>query len=207
MKKLLIGIVTVAVIFCTIFFQMYKYFYNHGNKYYEEERYDVAIKEYEQALKLHVPHKKECKIRINLALSMIGELNIDDIKKIKPEQIDPAIETLKGAVEVLCEDRCAHKDDHNGHNEDAQILKEEIENYIKMLEKMKDDSSSNDGDQDNPPPSNEPEEPSSEQQQIENDMAQSTNQHNQGTQNQYQNGGTGGNGDGGAGALNVEEYW
>lgn len=56
--------------------------------------------EYEKALESNPPKFKECSIRINLALSMIGLIEKD---YAAPENIDDTIEQLKSAKSVLTE--------------------------------------------------------------------------------------------------------
>lgn len=104
--------------------------YNRGNIFYKNDNYDEAIKEYEKALHLNPPYDRECKIRINLALAMVVPIDLDKITK---EDVDEVLETLEKAKNVLYEHGCANSQG-NGHNEDAQTLKEEID---KLEEELK----------------------------------------------------------------------
>lgn len=120
---------TLKVLNC---FQPYIAHYNNGNIYYQEENYDKAIEEYNEALGLHPPKDRECSIRINLALAMIKNLGEDyDV----PENVDASIEQLKKAKEVLLEEDCATQDGE-GHSRTAEKLKEEIEELIRQLEEQ-----------------------------------------------------------------------
>lgn len=134
MKKLWIGIGIGAfaiLIALMIFFQLHIFYYNKGNEAYELGDYDQAIEQYEQALSCHVPDKKECDIRVNLALAMIAPI---DIENLDDSQVSETIALLKEARDILTEEDCAHANDENGHDKDAQTLKDEIDQYIEMLE-------------------------------------------------------------------------
>lgn len=124
------------------FYQPYIAHYNRGNIFYNQHNYEEAIKEYNKALKCHVPDKKECSIRINLALSIIGKIPND---YDTPDNIDATIATLKEAREVLLPDGCAN-DEGTGHSKEAEKLKEEIDNLIKELEEKKEEQN-DDGDE------------------------------------------------------------
>ncbi|MBQ4271498.1 MAG: hypothetical protein II718_06700, partial [Clostridiales bacterium] len=82
--------------------------YNNGNIYYRNSLYDEAIEEYEAALEYQdIPLKRECLIRVNLALAMIQTLG-DDFKE--PENVDRSLEILYAARDVLLEEGCATED-------------------------------------------------------------------------------------------------
>ena len=126
------------------FYQPYIAYYNRGNIFYNNGNYDEAIKEYNKALKCHLPAKKECSIRINLALSIIGKIPSD---YDAPDKIDATIATLKEAREVLLPDNCAN-DEGTGHSSEAEKLKKEIDDLIKELEQKKEEQSQDDQNQD-----------------------------------------------------------
>lgn len=113
--------------------------YNSGNAYYQEGKYDKAIKQYEKALSYNPPKSKECKIRINLALAMVVPI---DVQSITAENKQEVIDILHKAKDILCEDGCAHMEDDNGHNKDAQTLKNEIDEFEKQLKNSSSSSSS-----------------------------------------------------------------
>lgn len=104
--------------------------YNQGNNYFREGDYESAIEEDKKALDKNPPHDKECLIRINLALAMVTPIKPDEITE---NNLEETINILEEAKNVLIQHGCANKDDHNGHNEDAQRLKDEIDAFEEML--------------------------------------------------------------------------
>lgn len=116
--------------------------YNKGNVHYQRGEYELAIEQYEKALLKNPPHKKECKIRINLALAKLALIDPDNIT---PANVNDIIAQLEEARDILLEDGCA-KEDGLGHNNDAQILKEEIDQIIEMLKHPQGGSSSDNQD-------------------------------------------------------------
>ncbi len=109
--------------------QPYIVHYNKGNILYKNGKYNEAIEEYNKSLNLYPPEKKECKIRINIALSKIAMLEKDDEEHKKKN-----IETLKSARYTLCEKGCANENDNNGHSKDAEKLKQDIDKKLNELE-------------------------------------------------------------------------
>lgn len=107
-------------------------YYNAGNGYYRLKMYDTAENYYKQALWEKHTKGQECKIRINLALSIVKPITP---MAVNADNLDEMIERLEYAIEILVENDCAHMDDSNGHNRKAQTLKEEIEAYIEELKK------------------------------------------------------------------------
>lgn len=122
------------------FFEPYIAHYNTGNIYYKEGKYLDAIAEYEKALESNPPKFKECSIRINLALSMIGLIEKD---YAAPENIDDTIEQLKSAKSVLTEKNCATKEG-DGHNGTSEKLKDEIDALLEQLENQEGEGSGSD---------------------------------------------------------------
>lgn len=104
--------------------------YNQGNIYYKNNRFEDAISSYERALELYPPEEKECAIRINLALAMLGTMDED---YSAPEHVDTSLEILREARDVLLEKGCA-AENGDGHSETAEQLKEEIEAMMEQLE-------------------------------------------------------------------------
>ncbi len=125
-------------------YQPYIAHYNRGNIFYNQGNYDEAIKEYNKALDCGVPKGKECSIRVNLALSIIGKIPND---YAAPDNIDSTIATLKEAREVLLPDDCAN-DEGTGHSKNAERLKKQIDDLIDELEQIKDEQNQNDDNQD-----------------------------------------------------------
>lgn len=119
--------------------------YNKGNIQFKEGNYDEAMKAYQSALKHHPTHDRECMIRINLALTMITPLNVDEMTE---SDVKDTLKVLDEAREVLCEDGCA-AEDGNGHNKAAQTLKNEIdqlEEELKNSQRSQSEDNSNDTD-------------------------------------------------------------
>lgn len=118
--------------------QPYVVYYNIANAKYQTGDYDGAIEEYKKALKLFPNRAKECDIRINLVLAMLKKI---DIKNGKKENI---ISVLYESLDILCEKGCANKNDNNGHNKNAETLKEEILKFIVQLNKNSNIDNDND---------------------------------------------------------------
>lgn len=118
-------------------FQPYIVYYNNGNISYQEDNFDMAIEEYAKALAMNPPKYKECSIRINMALAMIGRMGEDFDA---PENVDNSIAQLTAAKDVLLTDNFATEED-DGHSKTAEELKEEIEEMIKKLQEQKESAS------------------------------------------------------------------
>lgn len=115
------------------FIEPYVALYDEGNLYYKNYDYKNAIKMYKEALKKNPTDDIDCKIRINLALSMVRALP-DDYDSA--DKIEDSIKELKEARDILIENGCASdQKDEVGHNETAQQLKEELDKLIKKLER------------------------------------------------------------------------
>ncbi len=113
--------------------QSYVSNYNYGNILYQNGEYEGAIKEYQKALSYIVPKYKKCNIRINYALALCKTVKLDESKQ---ESIKNAIDTYESAINVLTEEGCANKNDNNGHNQNAQQLKKDIQKEINRLKKL-----------------------------------------------------------------------
>jgi len=107
--------------------------YNHGNRCYELALYDFAEDYYKDAYRSHPSDSEICSIQINHALSIAKQYPPDEIDETN---VADAIDRLEEAIELLVQDGCANKDDNNGHNQDAQTLKNEIQAYIDELKKQ-----------------------------------------------------------------------
>ena len=147
------------------FTESYIVHYNQGNLFYQTGKYEDAIRAYKTTLALRMPKKKECDVRVNLALAMLGTIKdtYDDLS-----YKDATLQVLMAAREVLLEDGCA-KDDGEGHDEEAQKLKEEIDKMIEDLQNQQgNDNSGEDPDKSEDDPqeqgSNDPKEQESEEQ-------------------------------------------
>lgn len=113
--------------------------YNAGNLQYQKGNYEEAIAYYQSALEQNPTKKKECKIRINLALSMIATL---DTEEMTESEIEDAISLLEDAKVILCTNGCA-REDGRGHDETAQTLKEEIDRLIEELKEKQESKQEN----------------------------------------------------------------
>lgn len=139
------GIATLLILIIvaiSLLSQTYVKHYNKGNEYFRKAAYEQAISEYEKALKQKLPKEKECLVRINMALSLVTPLDEKTVEK----DPDAAIETLEQARDILLAKECA-TDDDDGHNDDAQQLKNEIDEY---LEQLKNGSEGGEPDPDDP---------------------------------------------------------
>lgn len=105
--------------------------YNAGNAFYRSEDYDNAISYYQSALESHPTEKKECDIRVNLALAMLHKIDWDNLETEK--QKAAAARQLQSARNILCETGCADPYGTNGHDPEAEQLKQDID---KMLEEL-----------------------------------------------------------------------
>ncbi len=110
--------------------ESYVPYYNLGNAAYRRGDYTSAISYYTDALKNFPSEKRECLIRINLALSMCN--TIDFYSLDSQDKVDTALFILYKARDVLLEKGCA-TNDGQGHNADAQQLKEDIDRMIEQL--------------------------------------------------------------------------
>ncbi len=146
------------------FEEPYVVYYNLGNKHYEENEFADAIKEYEEALEIeNIPEKKECSIRINLALARIGTIKSDYDAK---ENIEDTLDKLKKAKDVLLEEDCA-REDGDGHSIEAQKLKEEIDEIEKELkEKMDSEEEENPEEKPEEQEENDPENTQTQEQEL-----------------------------------------
>lgn len=70
-----------------------------------------------------------------------------DPEGVTKENLDEVIDILEGAKDILIENDCAHRDDEDGHYEDAQTLKDEIDAFEEQLRKQTEEQDQK-GDQD-----------------------------------------------------------
>ena len=94
--------------------------YNTGNTYFKEGNYPEAAGYYEQALLMHPKNGKECPIRVNYALSILYQYDFEHLGTGEEKQA--AIEALKEARKILCEEGCADPDGTDGHDPEAEKL-------------------------------------------------------------------------------------
>jgi tetratricopeptide (TPR) repeat protein len=125
--------------------ESYLPYYNLGNAAYKNGDYNSAISYYNEALNMHPSEGADCQIRINLALSLCNTINFYRLDS--QEKIDTALFILYKARDVLTENGCASPEGHDGHNQDAQQLKEDIDRMIEMLQNPDQGGSSSDDQQ------------------------------------------------------------
>ena len=135
MKKIVLAIYIVLIVLM-LFGQKYIYYYNRGNAFFKNQKYDEAIIEYKKSLHGVIPKYKECKVRINYALAICKKVDLD-LDESDENSVNQAIDMYKFAIDILTEKGCASKLKENEfHSEDAEILKEDIENEIDRLNKL-----------------------------------------------------------------------
>lgn len=127
------------------FTQPYISRYNQGNVYYQNGDYAGAEEKYRAALKFRPGGDKDCKLRINLALAIVKQIDADNVTK---EDLDATIDRLEEAKDILIENGCAHRDDEEGHDEDAQTLKDEIDAFEEQLKQENEDQQGDKDDKD-----------------------------------------------------------
>ncbi|WP_158588824.1 tetratricopeptide repeat protein [Butyrivibrio sp. XB500-5] len=119
-------------------------YYNLGNVSYERKEYQAAVGYYKKALTLYPDAKRECSIRINLALALCNTIDFYDLDT--QEKIDTAIFILNMARDTLLENGWAVDEGDDYRDKDAQQLKEDID---KMIEKLKNPDQSSSSDEQN----------------------------------------------------------
>lgn len=135
MKKIVLAIYIVLIVLM-LFGQKYIYYYNRGNAFFKNQKYDEAIIEYKKSLHGVIPKYKECKVRINYALAICKKVDLD-LDESDENSVNQAIDMYKFAIDILTEKGCASKLKENEfHSEDAENLKEDIENEIDRLNKL-----------------------------------------------------------------------
>ena len=115
------------------FSQSYVANYNYGNILYQNGNYEEAIAEYEKALNKTIPEKKECDVRINTTLAICQTVQVDENEQ---QSIEEAIEKYEIAIDILTQKRCANRGNDNGHNQNAQQLKNDIQEEIDRLKNL-----------------------------------------------------------------------
>ncbi|MBR0164173.1 MAG: hypothetical protein IJQ12_05815 [Lachnospiraceae bacterium] len=134
-------------------------YYNTGNNDFQNGRYQSAVDNYMMALEEIPPHEEttytqegedaECEIRINLALSMLHMIDFENLHINDREEVDRVVAALLEARGILTAEDCAHLDDPNGHNADAEQLKKEIDEILMRLNR-KPPTGGGGGEEDNP---------------------------------------------------------
>ena len=123
-------------LFLMNFPQGYIPYYNVGNAAYQQNDYISAVSYYYDALKFNPKEPWDCQIRINLALALLHIIDFENLDS--EEKVQNALSVLYQARGVLIEHGCAEDKGENGHNKDAQQLKDDID---KMIEKLQQNGS------------------------------------------------------------------
>ena len=110
--------------------------YNYGNILYQKGEYEEAIEQYKNALNTFVPNHEECNIRVNYALAICKTVDLDEEKEKDETSVNEAIKKYESAIDVLVEVECAHRNDNNGHDKNAQQLKNDIQKEIDRLKQQ-----------------------------------------------------------------------
>ena len=107
--------------------------YNYGNVLYQKGDYEGAIEQYKNALDTIVPSGEECDIRVNYALAICKTVKLEKEDEKDEAKVKEAIKKYESAIDVLVAVECAHRNDNNGHDKDAQQLKNDIQKEIDRL--------------------------------------------------------------------------
>ena len=121
-------------------FESYKVFFNDGNALYKQARYDLAEKQFRQALQ-KAPKMRECPVRINLALSI--EAQADALASEK--HYDRAIIRYDEANAVLHdgEDSCGVQfasqtvDANNDDGKTAIVIEQRIRQKLTQIKQLR----------------------------------------------------------------------
>ena len=126
--------------FLTVFDQPdgYIIWYNIGNYHFENGEYEEAEEAYLKALECGIPYEKECPVRVNLALSMLYQISDEEWDEFYfctgPRDLNAhsrkVEKILLEARDILTADGCAGEDDEQGHDKEAQKLKDEIDELL-----------------------------------------------------------------------------
>lgn len=128
------------------FHEPYVAWYNSGCIDYKMGRYENAQEEFEKALSYRLPEKRECDIRVNLVLSILSQYDWTGNHVVDGNAL---LQDLYKCREILLADGCA-TDQNDGHDVEAQRLKNEIDDLIEMLKQQQQQSQEGEnGDSDN----------------------------------------------------------
>jgi len=121
--------------------------YNLGNVAFQRGNYDRDVEYYNAALSQNPPEAgRECSVRVNLALAMLHTFPFETLDTGDGAQVQQARETLLHARAVLTRNGCAceEKGAFDGHSEEAEALKRDIDQMLDRLSQL----SSGDGEGD-----------------------------------------------------------
>jgi tetratricopeptide (TPR) repeat protein len=131
--------------------------YNYGNVLYKTGNYEGAIEQYKNALNTIVPSHEECDIRVNYALAICKTVKLEKEEETDEAKVNEAIKKYESAIDVLVEVECARRNDNNGHDKDAQQLKNDIQKEIDRLKSQSGEEGQEGqegGEEENPPEEN-----------------------------------------------------
>ncbi|MDC7294746.1 tetratricopeptide repeat protein [Butyrivibrio sp. DSM 10294] len=128
--------------------ESYLPYYNLGNVSFKNGDYNGAIAYYNQALALNPPGKRECKVRINLALAMVYSIDLNHLDS--QEKIDTALIILYKARDTLTTNGWAADNPADARDATAQQLKEDIDKLIEQLENPPEGGSGGSSEQNEP---------------------------------------------------------
>ncbi len=131
--------------------------YNYGNVLYQKGDYEGAIEQYKNALNTIVPSREECDIRVNYALAICKTVKLEKEDETDEAKVQEAIKKYESAIDVLVAVECAHRNDNNGHDKDAQQLKNDIQKEIDRLKNQDGEEGQEGeegGEEENPPEEN-----------------------------------------------------
>ena len=114
--------------------ESYIVYYNDGNISYMNNKYNDAIKKYNDALDRNPPTKRACDIRVNLSLAYLKLIDKNGNK-------DEILKKLDEIKELLLKDGCASESGNDGKSNDSEELKQEVE---KLEEQIKNGNATND---------------------------------------------------------------
>ena len=121
--------------------------YNLGNAAYHKGDYDRAVSCLQTALDSNPPeYDEECRIRVNLALSLCRTINFEDLDRSDDEAVSKAVQTLYTARSVLTVHECASEPvgSNDGHFENADKLKHDIDRMLEDLQNQLDENNNED---------------------------------------------------------------
>lgn len=116
-------------------------YYNLGNSSYQQGNYDNAIMLYEDALEENPGHPAACSIRVNMALAMLQQIDFEN------DSSESIVKQLLAARAVLTEDGCAGETEPDGHSEEAEELKKNIDDMLEQMENQGESDESDESDE------------------------------------------------------------
>ena len=110
---------------------------NLGNAAFMQGDYKRAVSCFQTALESNPPeYDEECRIRVNLALSLCHTINFGALDRSDEKAVSEAVQTLYTARSVLTLHECASEPvgSDDGHFKDADLLKHDIDKMLQELQ-------------------------------------------------------------------------